>query len=91
MTARPRRNASGRSEYRAGRRARVTIWIRAPRAKSVERVKESLIKNYKWLVRTSVLGWRCGACPWESGLGTRCAYLQRGKQVSCPGLELRLA
>lgn len=47
MAAWARRRARGRREYRAGRRARVRVWMRAPRARRVGRVKESLTINCK--------------------------------------------
>lgn len=43
MMARARRKARGRREYRVGRRVRVRVWMRAPRARRVGRVKASLI------------------------------------------------
>lgn len=42
--ARARRKARGRREYRVGRSVRVRVWMRAPRARRVGRVKESLMK-----------------------------------------------
>lgn len=47
IAARPRRRPRGSREYRAGRMARVMVWMRAPRVRRVGRVKESFMMNYK--------------------------------------------